>query len=246
MSDAALHGLKPVSLELGGKSPQVVFADAPHLDAAAAIVAAGATYNAGQVCFAGSRLVIEKSIEEMFVEKVTAHMKRFKAGTTWSEGTTLPPTIHATQLERIHQIVTETISEGAELICGGQRIEGAGGAHHYAPTLLRGVSTEMTAYREEVFGPVLAVQTFESFDEAIALADHPTFGLAASVHTVNINKAIKAARQIQAGTVWINDWGRRSDFTSPFGGYKQSGHGKDMGLAGFQKYRKEKAVWIQS
>ena len=92
----------------------------------------------------------------------------------------------------------------------------------------------MSVYREEVFGPVLAVQTFTTFEEAVALADHPTFGLAASVHTADINKALAAARQIQAGTVWINDWGRRSDFTSPFGGYKQSGHGKDMGLAGFE------------
>ncbi|MBN93306.1 MAG: aldehyde dehydrogenase [Deltaproteobacteria bacterium] len=244
MADAALHGLKPVSLELGGKSPQVVFADAPQLDAAAAIVAAGATYNAGQVCFAGSRLVIEASIEDMFIEKVVKHMTKFRIGATWSKETTLPPTIHGQQLERIHQIVTTTLSEGAELLCGGQRLEGLNGAHHYAPTLLRGVTPEMTVYREEVFGPVLAVQTFESFDEAVALADHPTFGLAASVHTTDINKAMSAARQIQAGTVWINDWGRRSDFTSPFGGYKQSGHGKDMGLAGFQKYRKQKAVWI--
>ena len=246
MADAALNGLKPVSLELGGKGPQVVFADAPNLHAAAAIVAAGATYNAGQVCFAGSRLVIEKSIEDSFIEKVVGRMKGAKPGATWAEGTTLPPTIHGAQLEKIHGIVTASIAEGAELVCGGERIEGLNGAHHYAPTILRGVTPEMTVYKEEVFGPVLAVQSFESFDEAVALADHPNFGLAASVHTTNINKAISAARKIQAGTLWINDWGRRSDFTSPFGGYKQSGHGKDMGLEGFQKYRKQKAVWIQS
>ena len=246
MSDAALHGLKPVSLELGGKSPQVVFADAPNLNAAAALVTAGSTYNAGQVCFAGSRLVIEKSIEESFVEKVAARMVGLKPGVTWAEGTTLPPTIHATQLERIHQIVTASIAEGAELVCGGQRLEGRNGAHHYAPTILRSVTPEMTVFKEEVFGPVLAVQNFDTLDEAVSQANHPTFGLAASVHTTNINKAISAARQIQAGTLWINDWGRRSDFTSPFGGYKQSGHGKDMGLEGFKKYRKQKAVWIQS
>ncbi len=246
MSDAALNGLKPVSLELGGKSPQVVFADAPNLHAAAAIVAAGATYNAGQVCFAGSRLVIEKSIEDSFLEKVAARMQRFKLGPTWSEGTTLPPTIHGAQAEKIHAIVTQSISEGAELVCGGTALTGLNGAHHYSPTLLRGVTPEMTVFKEEVFGPVLAVQSFETFEEAVALADHPTFGLAASVHTTNINKALSAARKIQAGTLWINDWGRRSDFTSPFGGYKQSGHGKDMGLEGFRKYLKQKAVWIQS
>ena len=244
MSTAALHGLKPVSLELGGKSPQVVFADAPKIDRVAALVAAGVTYNAGQVCFAGSRLVVDAAIEEMFLEKVAAHMKRFQLGPTWMEGTTLPPTIHGDQLNRIHQIVETTRSQGADLLCGGHRLDGLKGAHHYAPTLLRGVTPDMSVYREEVFGPVLAVQTFTTFEEAVALADHPTFGLAASVHTADINKALAAARQIQAGTVWINDWGRRSDFTSPFGGYKQSGHGKDMGLAGFKKYRKEKAVWI--
>ena len=119
-------------------------------------------------------------------------------------------------------------------------------AFHYQPTILSGVTTEMSVYKKEVFGPVLAVQTFEDFDEAIALAEHPQFGLAASVHTSNVNKAIKAARRIQAGTVWINDWGRRSDLTSPFGGYKQSGIGKDVGLAGYKKYRKTKAVWFQS
>ena len=246
MSDAALHGIKPVSLELGGKGPQVVFADAPNLNRVAALAAIGATYNAGQVCFAGSRLILDKTIASEFLDKVLMHMKRYRAGATWNEETTLPPVIHDAQIQRINHIVESSVKEGGELVCGGQRVEGPHGDHHYAPTLISGVTKEMTVFNEEVFGPVLAVQTFESFEEAMDMADHPTFGLAASVHTTDINKAIKSARVIQAGTVWVNDWGRRSDLTSPFGGYKQSGIGKDMGLAGYQKYRKTKSVWIQS
>ena len=246
MSDAALHGIKPVSLELGGKGPQVVFADAPNLDRAAALTAAGVTYNSGQVCFAGSRLILEESIADEFLEKVLGHMKRYRAGATWHEGVTLPPVIHDAQLQRIHQIVESSVKEGGELLCGGDVTDGPYGALHYQPTVINGVTQDMTVFNEEVFGPVLAVQTFDRFEEAMSLADHPTFGLAASVHTTNINKAIKSARSIQAGTVWVNDWGRKSDLTSPFGGYKQSGIGKDMGLAGYQKYRKTKSVWIQS
>ena len=246
MSDAALTGIKPVSLELGGKGPQVVFADAPSLDRVAALAAIGATYNAGQVCFAGSRLVVEKSIESEFLDKVLMHMKRYRAGATWNKETTLPPVIHDGQLKRIHNIVETSVQEGGELLCGGSVIDHADGAIHYQPTLIHGVTQDMTVFKEEVFGPVLAVQTFDDFDEAMALADHPTFGLAASVHTSNINKAIKSARLIQAGTLWVNDWGRKSDLTSPFGGYKQSGIGKDMGQAGYDKYRKTKSIWIQS
>ena len=246
MSDAALHGIKPVSLELGGKGPQVVFADAPDIDRVATLVAKGITYNSGQVCFAGSRLIVEAKIASQFLDLVLTHLKHYRAGTTWTEGTTLPPVIHDAQLQRIHHIVQSSVQEGGDVLCGGGTIETAQGTYHYQPTLINGVTKNMTVFNEEIFGPVLAVQTFNHFDEAIELADHPTFGLAASVHTRDINKAIKSARLIQAGTVWVNDWGRRSDLTSPFGGYKQSGLGKDMGLAGYQKYRKTKSIWIQS
>ncbi|MBM75148.1 MAG: aldehyde dehydrogenase [Proteobacteria bacterium] len=246
MSDAAFHGLKPVSLELGGKGPQVVFADAPSLDIAARMVAIGVAYNAGQVCFAGSRLVVEESIADEFITKVSRIMSVFNAGTTWDENTKLPPIISSKQASRMDNIVKTSISQGAELVCGGEVFNGSNGAYHYKPTILNKVSTDMTVYKEEVFGPVLAVQTFKTFEEAIELSEHPMFGLAASVHTQNINKAISAARKIQAGTIWINDWGRRSDLTSPFGGYKQSGIGKDVGLSGYLKYRKTKAVWFQT
>ena len=246
MSDAALHGIKPVSLELGGKGPQVVFADAPNLKRVAALAAAGVMYNSGQVCFAGSRLVVEQSIASEFLDQVLTHMKRYQAGATWTQGTTLPPVIHDAQIKRIHHLVESSIQEGGELLCGGGTVEGSHGVCHYQPTLINGVTQEMTIFNEEVFGPVLAVQTFNSFEEAMNQADHPTFGLAASVHTSDINKAIKSARAIQAGTLWVNDWGRKSDLTSPFGGYKQSGIGKDMGADGYKKYRKTKSVWIQS
>lgn len=244
MADAALSGLKPVSLELGGKGPQLVFADAPDLERLAAMVARGITYNAGQVCFAGSRLVIERSIADSFLDKVKGHMAGGRAGETWADGTTVPPIINDRQLDRIDGIVRDAIADGAEAICGAQRVDHEASGF-FTPTILRGVTTENRAYREEIFGPVLAVQEFDDVAEGVALADHPDYGLTASVHTADVNKAFRAAQVIESGTVWINDWGRRTDFTAPFGGYKRSGLGKDMGRAGYEKYTKTKAIWLE-
>ena len=167
-----------------------------------------------------------------------------QTGTTWDEGTSIPPIINERQLDRIAGIVDAAVADGAEPLCGAERLS-SDGAGFYAPTILRGVTTENRAYREEIFGPVLAVQEFEDEEEGLRLANHPDYGLTASIHTSDVSRAFRAARAIESGTVWINDWGRRTDFTAPFGGYKKSGIGKDMGRAGFEKYMKTKAIWLE-
>lgn len=244
MADAAMSGLKPVSLELGGKGPQLVFADAPELERLAQTVARGITYNSGQVCFAGSRLVVERTVADRFIGMVAGAMDGLTPGPTWSKETGIPPIINRSQIDRIEGIVLDSINQGAEALIGGSRVE-HNGALFYQPTLLRGVTPQNRAYREEIFGPVLAVQEFDDFDEGIELANHPDYGLTASVHTSDVSRAFQAAQRIESGTVWINDWGRRTDLTAPFGGYKKSGLGKDMGRAGYEKYLKTKAVWLE-
>lgn len=244
MADAAMTGLKPVSLELGGKGPQLVFDDAGDIDRLARMIARGITYNSGQVCFAGSRLIVQRGIADELLDAVSAAMRDFRVGATWDEATTMPPIINAKQAERIDGIVRAGIADGATALCGAAPVEHPGGAF-YAPTILRGLPADSRALREEIFGPVLAVQEFDDPDHGVALANHAEYGLTASVHTRDINRAFEAARAIESGTVWINDWGRRTDFTAPFGGYKRSGLGKDMGRAGYEKYLKTKAIWVE-
>ncbi len=244
MADAAASGLKPVSLELGGKGPQLVFEDAGDLDRLAKLIARGITYNSGQVCFAGSRLVVQRGVADALVERVAAAMRDLPVGETWSPATGMPPIINDRQIERIDGIVRASREEGAHAACGGERVEHPNGAF-FAPTVLRGLADDSRALREEIFGPVLAVQEFDTFDEGVALANHADYGLTASIHARDIGQAFRAARAIESGTVWINDWGRRTDFTAPFGGYKRSGLGKDMGRPGYEKYLKSKAIWVE-
>lgn len=245
MAAAATHGLKPVSLELGGKGAQLVFDDARDLDKIAGLVARGVTYNSGQVCFAGSRLVVHTSRKEELLARVAERMAALRTGPTWSDGVTLPPIINAAQLDRISRIVAQAAGEGAKVVLGGGSLENTHGIHAFEPTILDGVGPGNVAFTEEVFGPVLAVDTFDGFDEGIAKANHPDYGLATSVYTGDLDRALTAARRIEAGTVWINHWGRGEDMTSPFGGVKRSGLGKDLGRAGYEKYLKAKAVWVE-
>lgn len=245
-TSAIQTGLKPFSLELGGKGAQVVFADAPDLDNVVEMVARGICLNAGQVCFAGSRLVIEQSIETEFLEKLTQKISAPVPGPSWDDKATLAPIMNAKQLGQVEDIVIKSQAQGAELVVGGNACDGPLGAAYFEPTVLRRVTDNTAARQQEIFGPVLTVQTFTKFDEAIALADHPEYALASAVHTRDINKAITAARRIEAGTVWVNDWGRKADITSPFGGFKRSGQGKDLGRPGFEKYLKSKSIWMNT
>jgi len=246
MADAAASGIKPVSLELGGKHPQVVFADCGDLDEVAQQVAWGITRNAGQICSAGSRLVVEKGIEKALVEKVAARMRELSPTPTWAKQASLAPIISEKQLARMERLVDATVAEGAELICGGRRLQGPSGGFYFAPTILRGVHESMTGYREEIFGPVLSVTTFDGMEDALARATHPLYGLTASVFTRDIDKALGFAKRLPTGTVWVNRWGlMREMMTSPFGGVRQSGFGKDSGREGIEKYLRSKAVWIE-
>lgn len=243
MIDAANSGLKPVSLELGGKSPQLVFADIPDIDQVAATIASGVSRNAGQLCYCGSRLVVERKIADQLLEKVMALLWNARPGPTWNVNTTLAPIISDKQTDRIGDIIARTRLAGDEVLLGGAREQTEAGAF-FQPTVVRS-KTGSPVVEEEVFGPVLAVQTFDDLEEGLAMADHSIYGLAGAVHTSDINKALMAARRIEAGMIWVNTYGRSLDVGSPFGGYKQSGFGKDFGAVALEKYLKGKSVWIQ-
>jgi aldehyde dehydrogenase (NAD+) len=243
MATCALIGPKPVTLELGGKSPQLVFADVPDLARTARTVAMAITGNAGQVCVSGSRLVIERSIMAPFIEHLQGYFNALKPGPTWAPGSTLSPIISRVQANRIEGIVQRARQAGAEVLAGGAIFEGLGGAY-YQPTLLAGVDERNPAVCEEIFGPVLTIQVFDSEEQALALAQHETYGLAAGVHTANLDRALRLIRRLEAGTVWVNRYGRSNDFILPTGGYKRSGIGKDLGREAFDANLRFKSVLI--
>ena len=244
MTACAENGTKPVTLELGGKSPQVVFADVPDLDKTARTVARAITLNAGQVCNAGSRLIVQRAVGERFIERLAAMVAELRPGATWDPDATLTPIISLPQMERIHGIVQRTVAQGAEIVTGGRAFEAGPGGAYYQPTILTGVRSEMEAVRREIFGPVITVQLFDDEEEALALADHPEYGLAAGVHTADIGRALRMARGIEAGTVWVNRYGRTSDFVIPTGGYKRSGFGKDLGRQAYEACLRVTSVLI--
>lgn len=244
MAACAETGTKPVTLELGGKSPQVVFADAPDRDKVARIVAAAISGNAGQICVAGSRLIVERSVAEPVLEGIAKVFAGLQPGATWHAGTTLPPIIRPADAQRIDGMVQRTVAAGASIRAGGRLLQVAGDGGYYAPTILTDVDAGMEAARAEVFGPVLTVQVFDDEEEALALADHPAYGLAAGLHTADISRALRCARQLEAGTIWVNRYGRSNDFVLPTGGYKQSGIGKDLGRQAFEANLRIKTVLI--
>ncbi|MGV1800422.1 aldehyde dehydrogenase family protein [Agrobacterium vitis] len=241
MGNIARTGVKPMTLELGGKSPQLVFADA-DLDKAAAAIAQSILSNAGQACVAGSRLIVERSVMEPLAEAIIAKMKTVKAGPTWDATAQYSPIISQRQRERIDSIVKAAIDAGAECLTGGDIMEGDG--YFYTPTLLSHVDQHSPAVTQEIFGPVLTMQSFEHEDEALALADHPTYGLCAGLFTRDLSRALRLTRSLQAGTVWVNRYGRSRDHILPTGGYKQSGIGKDLGREAYHANRKSKSVLI--
>jgi aldehyde dehydrogenase (NAD+) len=229
MAACAQHGPKPVTLELGGKSPQLVFDDVPDLDRLAATIAGAITGNAGQVCVAGSRLIVQRRIAEPLIERIVQRFKALRPGPTWDGDATLSPIVSRQQAARIADIVERARGSGAQMRCGGALADVSAGGAYYHPTLIERVDASNPAVTEEIFGPVLTVQSFDTEEEGLALAAHEHYGLAAGVHTADIGRALRAMRHIQAGTVWINRYGRTSDFVIPTGGYHQSGIGKDLG-----------------
>ncbi len=244
MSDAAHHGMKPVTLELGGKSPQLVYDDAGDLDALADRIVRGFTSNAGQACVSGSRLIVQRGIADALIEKVAAAVAALRPGLTWHEATRYAPLISERQASKVDGAVRDSLAGGAQAYCGGGFFEHDLGGHFYRPTILTGVNSDMLAVREEIFGPVLTVQEFDDEEQGLALADHPTYGLAASVHTQDLGRAMRATRRLAAGTVWVNRFGRTGDFIVPTGGFKGSGIGKDLGRQAFEANLRYKSVLI--
>lgn len=244
MASCALQGPKPVTLELGGKSPQLVFDDAPDVDRLADIIAGAITGNAGQVCVAGSRLIVQRGIADALMERLAQRFAALRPGATWDAQATLSPIISAPQAARILDIVERSRVAGAQVRSGGGLFEGGPGGAYFQPTLLEGVSADNPAVQEEIFGPVLTMQTFDTEEEGLALAAHAHYGLAAGVHTADIGRALRCMRGISAGTVWINRYGRSADFVIPTGGYHQSGIGKDLGRQAVEANLRFKSVLI--
>jgi 4-(gamma-glutamylamino)butanal dehydrogenase len=240
---AARSNLKRVYLELGGKSPNIVFADAPDLDEAAKVSAHGIFRNSGQVCIAGSRLLVERHIHQEFVEKLAAHAASIKVGNPLDMTTQSGAVNSERQLRQNLQFVAEARSQGRKVI-GGERILEETGGFYMAPAIIADAVKDDRVFQEEVFGPVLAVTPFDTEEEAVALANHVNYGLAAAVWTSNLSRAHRMVRRIRAGLVHVNTYGG-SDLTVPLGGVKQSGNGHDKSLHAFDKYLDLKTAWIK-
>ncbi len=242
MRDAA-GTVKKISLELGGKSPNIVYADA-DLDAAARGALTGIFYGKGEVCAAGSRLLVEDSAVEEMRTRILERAKKMVAGDPLDPKTRLGALVSKTQMERVLKYIESGKAEGAKLLSGGARTPVNGKGYFVQPTVFEGVEREMTIAREEIFGPVLAMMTFsDGMAGATELANATIYGLAAGIWTRDIKKALRTAREIRAGTVWINTY-NMYDAASPFGGFKQSGFGRDLGVHALEGYMQVKSVWV--
>jgi 4-(gamma-glutamylamino)butanal dehydrogenase len=239
---AADSNLKRVWLELGGKSPNIVLPDAPDLDAAAATAAWGIFFNQGEMCTAPSRLLVHESIAERVTDAVVARASALRVGDPLDPATEMGALAGSAHLTRVLDHVEAGRGEGARLRCGGQRLDSAG--TFLQPTVFDQVGPEMRLAREEIFGPVLSVLTFATVEEAVRLANATRYGLAAGLWTSDLSTAHRVARALRAGTVWVNCY-EEGDLTVPFGGVKQSGHGRDKSVHALDKYTDLKTTWIQ-
>ncbi|HEV2755312.1 MAG TPA: aldehyde dehydrogenase family protein [Actinomycetota bacterium] len=239
---ASEGNLKKVTLELGGKSPNIVFADA-NLRRAAKGSMLGVFLNSGQMCTAGTRILVESSIHDEFVESLVDATKTMKVGPAFAEDTVIGPVISSEQMQRVTGYIDIGKTEGAEVVAGGGRAEGLGDGYFVEPTVFTGVRNDMRIAQEEIFGPVAGVIEVADVDEAISIANDTIYGLAAAVWTSDVSKAHRVARGIKAGTVWVNTSGLYDPGVS-FGGYKQSGFGRELGKHALEAYTQVKSVWV--
>ena len=243
MHYAADSNMKPVSLECGGKSPQIVFADAPDLAIVADAVATGIFYNQGEVCSAGSRLIVHRSRKDELVDALLHAAAARPPGDPLDPGTQTGALVEEEHLARVLGHIESAVEDGASLLAGGRRARDDSGGFYVEPTIFDEVSPTMRLAQEEVFGPVLAVMSFDEVDEAVKIANGTRYGLAAAVWSKDIDTALRTARAVRAGTVWINNYDD-GDITVPFGGYRESGFGRDKSLHALDKYTQVKTTWI--
>lgn len=243
MEAAARSNLKRVSLELGGKSPNVIFADA---DLSKAIK--GATWavfsTAGQECVAGSRLFVERPVYQQVLDALKSEVEKIRVGNGFTPKVHIGPIVSDRQIERVMSYIESGQQEGAQVITGGHRLGGELSSGYFlAPTIFAHENDDLKIVQEEIFGPVVAATPFDSWDEVVQRANHSNYGLAAGVWTQDISKAHRFAQAIRAGTIWINEYGL-FDAAAPFGGYKESGFGREMGKEAIELYTQVKTVWV--
>jgi acyl-CoA reductase-like NAD-dependent aldehyde dehydrogenase len=243
---AAAGTVKKVGLELGGKSPNIVFADA-DLDQAVRGAYWGIFLNTGQACQAGSRLLVQRSVHEEFVASLTELTKKSKVGDPLAEGTQIGPLVDQHQLDTVLDYIDQGVSHGADLVAGGKRLTGElADGFFVEPTIFDNVGPGASISREEIFGPVLSVTPFDTVDEAVRLANDSSYGLAAAVWSTNVDTAVNTAKRLRAGTVWINAYHDAGlPFCMPMGGYKTSGIGRELGREGLAEYFETKAIHLR-
>jgi 4-guanidinobutyraldehyde dehydrogenase/NAD-dependent aldehyde dehydrogenase len=235
--------MKRVWLECGGKSPNIILADCPDLDAAAATAASAIFFNQGEMCTAASRLVVEESVRDAVLEKVVAATRRMQPGDPLDPATRLGALVDEIQTKTVLGYIESGLADGAKVLAGGKRVREETGGCYVQPTVFSNVTPDMKIAREEIFGPVLATITVKDAEEAVRVGNGVDYGLAAAIWTRDITKAHRIARALRAGMVYVNCYDA-DDITVPFGGYKQSGTGRDKSLHAFDKYTELKTTWI--
>ena len=243
LKDSGDSNMKRVWLEAGGKSANIVFADCPDLQKAAANAAAGIFYNQGQVCIAGTRLLVEESIKDEFLTILREQAQAFRPGNPLDPETVMGTLIDADHCEKVNEYIAAGLAEGANLYLDGRDHPQGEHGSYLGPTIFTEVRNSMRIAREEIFGPVLAVTTFTTEQEALTLANDSDYGLGAAIWTRDLSKAHRMSRRLKAGSVFVNNY-NDGDMTVPFGGYKQSGNGRDKSLHALEKFTELKTIWI--